>query len=142
MKQASNGDTVKVHYTGRLEDGTIFDSSVNRQPLQFIIGENQVIRGLEQSVIGMATGESKTAKIAAEDAFGPHRMELVLQVDRGQFSEELEPQVNKQVQVSREDGQTFAATITDVSEPTVTLDANHPLAGKDLTFDLQLVDVV
>lgn len=142
MRQASNGDTVKVHYTGRLEDGTEFDSSISRQPLEFRIGENRVIRGFEQAVIGMALGESKTAKIAAADGFGPHHDELVLQVERSQFSDDVEPQVNQQVQVSRADGQTFAAMITDVSSSTVTLDANHPLAGKDLTLDIQLVDIV
>lgn len=142
MKQASNGDTVKVHYTGRLEDGTQFDSSINRQPLEFTLGNNQVVPGFEDTIVGMTPGESKTERIAAKDAYGLHREELMLQVDRSQFPDELEPEVNRQVQLSAANGNTLTAKITGISGSNVTLDANHPLAGKDLTFDIQLVEIV
>ena len=141
MAQAKTGDTVKVHYTGKLEDETLFDTSINREPLQFTIGEGQVIPGFEEAVIGMNPGESKTTKIPAEKAYGPHYKERVLSVDRNQLPTELEPKVGQHLQLCKPDGQTIMAMVTDVSESTMTLDANHPLAGKDLTFDIQLVEI-
>ena len=142
MEQVQNGHTVKVHYTGTLEDGTVFDSSVDQQPLEFTIGQNQIIRGFEQAVIGMSPGESKTTKVATDEAFGPHREDLVMQVERSQFPEELEPTVGRQIQLGGPSGQTVVATISDVTETTVKLDANHPLAGKNLTFDIELLQIV
>jgi len=142
MAQAKYGDTVKVHYTGKLEDGTVFDTSLNRDPLQFTIGEGQVISGFEEAVVGMNPGESKTAKVPADKAFGPYRKEMVVVVDRNQFPKHLEPKVGEQLQIHQADGRTIVATITDVSESSVTLDANHPLAGKDLIFDIQLIEIV
>jgi peptidylprolyl isomerase len=142
MAQAKNGDTVKVHYTGKLEDGTVFDTSIERDPLQFTIGEGRVIPGFEQTVVGMNPGESKTTKIPADKAYGPHRKEMVLVVDRNQFPVDLKPKVGQQLQSRQADGGAMRVTVTDVSESSVTLDANHPLAGKDLTFDVRLVEIV
>ena len=142
MAQAKHGDTVKVHYTGKLEDGTVFDTSINRDPLQFTIGEGQIIPGFEQAVVGMNPGESKTTKVPADKAYGSHHKEEVLVVDRNQFPVDLKPEIGQKLQIRRTDGQTIVVTVTDVSESSVTLDANHPLAGKDLTFDIQLVELV
>jgi peptidylprolyl isomerase len=141
MTQAKNGDTVKVHYTGKLDDGTIFDSSIDREPLEFTLGEGQVIPGFEQAVIGLDLNESKTVKIPAEKAYGPHREELVAVVDRSQLPTDLKPEVGQQLQGRQPDGQTVTVMVTDISESSVTLDGNIPLAGKDLTFDIQLVEI-
>lgn len=141
MAQAQRGDTVKVHYTGKLDDGTVFDSSVGREPLEFTIGEGGIIPGFEQAVLGMAQGESKTETIPVEDAYGPYIEEMVLTVDRQQMPAELKPEVGQQLQLQQPDGQLIPMTITDVSGSTVTLDANHPLAGENLTFDIQLVEI-
>jgi peptidylprolyl isomerase len=141
MAQAKTGDTVKVHYTGKLDDGTVFDTSADREPLQFTVGEGQLIRDFEQAVVGMNPGESKTIQIPAENAYGPHHEEMIMVVDRSEFPEDLEPKVDQMLQVRQQDGQTFAVKVTDVSESKVTLDANHPLAGKDLTFDIQLSEI-
>jgi FKBP-type peptidyl-prolyl cis-trans isomerase 2 len=134
MAGAKNGDTVKVHYTGKLEDGTVFDTSVERDPLQFTIGQGQVIPGFEQAVVGMNPGESKTSKIPADKAYGPHRKEMILVVDRNQIPVELKPKVGQQLQSRQAEGRTIRVTVTDVSESSVTLDANHPLAGKGPDF--------
>lgn len=142
MAQAQNGDTVKVHYTGKLDDGTIFDTSADREPLQFTIGEGQLIPDFEQAVVGMKPGESKTVQIPSDNAYGPHHEEMVMAVDRKEFPDDLEPKVDQMLQVRQQDGHTFAVKVTDVSETKVTLDANHPLAGKDLTFDIQLSEIV
>ncbi|MGB2842771.1 MAG: peptidylprolyl isomerase [Halobacteriota archaeon] len=142
MAQAKHGDTVKVHYTGKLEDGTIFDTSVDCDPLQFTIGEGQIIPGFEQAVLGMNPGESKTIKIPTDEAYGTRREEMVMVVDRNQLPADLNPGVGQQLQNRQPDGQTIVVTVTEVSESSVTVDANHPLAGKDLTFDIQLVEVV
>jgi FKBP-type peptidyl-prolyl cis-trans isomerase 2 len=143
MTQAKAGDTVKVHYTGKFDDGTVFDTSTEREPLEFMIGEGRVIPGFEQAVIGMEPGDSKTTKIEAHDAYGPHRPEMVLSVERDQFPPNIDPQVDQQLQIQQPDGQTFVVTVTDITEDGqhVTLDANHPLAGQDLTFDIQLVGI-
>nr|KXH77612.1 MAG: peptidylprolyl isomerase [Candidatus Thorarchaeota archaeon SMTZ1-83] len=142
MAQARHGDTVKVHYTGKLEDGKIFDTSTNGDPLQFAIGEGQVIQGLEEAVIGMNPGESKTTRIPADKAYGPHRKEKVIELDRDRFPENLKPRLGQQLEIRHADGRKTAVTVTGVSESMVMLDANHPLAGKDLTFDIQLQEIV
>jgi len=142
MAKAKTGDTVKVHYTGKLDDGTIFDTSADREPLQFTIGEGQLIPDFEQAVVGMDPGESKTVQIPSDKAYGPHHEEMVMIVNRTEFPEDIEPKVDQRLQVRQEDGQSFAVTVTVVSESSVTLDANHPLAGKDLTFDIQLAEII
>lgn len=142
MTQAKNGDTVKVHYTGKLEDGFVFDSSENRDPLQFIIGENQVIPGFEEAVVGMAPGESKVTKIEADNAYGTHREELIQEVDKTLFPDDIELTLGLRLQVRQEDDEVIIVRVIGLSDTKVTLDANHPLAGKDLTFEIQLMEIV
>lgn len=141
MQAAKNDDTVRVNYTGTLEDGTVFDSSASREPLEFTIGAGEVIPGFEQAVIGMTPGESKQQKIAAEQAYGPRRGEMTIEVDRGQIPPELELEVGQQLQIEGPQGEVGRVTVSGLSEQTVTLDGNHPLAGKDLVFDIELVEI-
>jgi peptidylprolyl isomerase len=141
MPQAKQGDTVKVHYTGKLDDGTVFDSSQEREPLEFTIGTGTIIPGFEQAVIGMSPGELKTEVIPNDRAYGPYREEMVLQVERQQLPTELDPAVGQQLQLQDPTGEVIPVIITDISSSTVTLDANHPLAGEDLTFDIELVAI-
>lgn len=141
MPQAKQGDTVKVHYTGKLDDGTVFDSSQERDPLEFTIGTGTIIPGFEQAVIGMAPGESKTEVIPTDRAYGPYLEEMVLQVERQQLPTDIDPEVGQQLQLQHPTGEVIPVVITDVSSSVVTLDANHPLAGEDLTFDIQLVAI-
>jgi peptidylprolyl isomerase len=142
MTQAKEGDTVRVHYTGKLSDGIVFSTSVNRDPLEFTIGEGEVIPAFEQAVVGMNPGESRTTEVLADEAYGPYREEMVLELDRGQFPEDMDLEVGEQLQIRQADGKKVSVVVTDVSESSVTLDANHPLAGEDLTFDIQLVEIV
>lgn len=141
MSQAKLGDTVSVHYTGRLEDGTVFDSSEGGQPLEFALGAGNVIPGFEKAVLGMSPGDSKTMTIPSDDAYGPYFEERVLVVDRQQIPPELPVDVGGQLQLQQEGGMVIPVVITDVTEAEVTLDANHPLAGEDLTFDIRLVAI-
>ena len=142
MAEARNGDKVKVHYTGKLEDGTVFDSSVDREPLELTLGEGMVIAGFEKAVVGMNPGESKNIRIPADKVFGQYREEMVVVVNQKEFPENIKPRVGLQLDVIREDGQTFPVTVIDVSNESVTLDANHPLAGEDLIVDIQLIEIV
>jgi FKBP-type peptidyl-prolyl cis-trans isomerase 2 len=141
MATAKKGDTVKVHYKGTLEDGTEFDSSLDRDPLQFTVGAGKLILAFEQAVVGMSPGESKTLKISAADAYGPHREDLVMTVDRGELPEDLDPEVGDELELEHEE-ESFVVRVTDVSEESATLDANHPLAGEALIFDIELLEVV
>lgn len=141
MTQAKVGDTVRVHYTGKLVDGTVFDSSSNRDPLEFAIGSGGIIPGFEQAVIGMNPGDSKTTHIPADQAYGPHRQEMVLVVEREQIPPDMDLQVGQQLQLRQENGYALPVIVTEVEEAQVTLDANHPLAGEDLIFDIQLVEI-
>ncbi|MFQ4143102.1 peptidylprolyl isomerase [Chlorogloeopsis sp. ULAP02] len=141
MIQAKTGDTVKVHYTGKLDDGTVFDSSSGRDPLQFSIGEGIVIPGFEEAVVGMSPGESKTTNISAEQAYGPYRPELVMIVERQRIPTDVSLEVGQLLQISQSSGQAIPVVVTNVSEAEVTLDANHPLAGQELIFDIQLVEI-
>jgi len=140
--QAKYGDTVKVHYTGRLLDGTAFTTTINSAALQFMIGRDQIIPGLENAVVGMSPGESKTVKTPAASAFGPYRKEMTQTIDRDQFPKHLTPVVGQKLQDYQTDGQIINVMVTDVTESTVTLDTNHPLAGKDLIFDIQLMEIL
>ena len=141
MVQAKPGDTVKIHYIGKLDDGTVFDSSANREPLEFTLNEGQVIPGFDQAVMGMSPGESKTEKIPMDQAYGPRIPEMVIEVNRQQMPPDLEPEGGQQLQLQQANGQTIPVLVTEVTESKVTLDANHPLAGEDLTFDIQLVEI-
>jgi peptidylprolyl isomerase len=141
MAQAKRGDTVKVHYVGTFEDGTVFDTSREREPLPFTIGQGEVIPGFEEAVIGMNPGESKKIVIPAENAYGPRHEEMVLVVDRQHLPEGVDPQVGQQYQIPQSDGQSIIVTVTDTSESSVTLDGNHPLAGRELTFEIELIEM-
>jgi peptidylprolyl isomerase len=132
---------VKVYYTGKLEDGTVFDSSENREPLEFTIGEGRIIPGFERVVVGMSPGESKTEKVSADQAFGPYREELVLEVDRQQIPTDVNLEVGKRLQFRHANGRATQALVTDVSESKVTLDTSHPLTRSDLVFDIQLLEI-
>jgi len=138
---AKDGDTVKIHYTGTLEDGTTFDTSEGREPLEFTLGEGMVIPGFEKAVYGLQVGKSKTVTIPVEEAYGPYSDDLILVVEREELPADLEPEVGQQLQMQQTDGRTVVVIITDVSEDTITIDANHPLAGKDLTFEIELVEI-
>ena len=138
---AKNGDTVKVHYTGILEDGTVFDTSIEQEPLEFTLGEGQLIPGFEHAVIGMEVGESKTVTIPTEEAYGPRSANLIVEAGREQFPENFEPEIGQQLQMTQPDGRTITVFVVSFSETTVTIDANHPLAGEDLTFEIELVEI-
>jgi len=142
MAKAKHGDTVKVHYTGMLEDGTTFDSSRERGPIEFEIGSGMVIPGFEQAVEGMSPGETRTETFGPEQAYGPHEEEMTMKVERSRVPAGLELQAGQRLQVKSPDGETSAVTITEVTATSVTLDANHPLAGKDLSFEIELVEIV
>lgn len=141
MAQAKTGDTATVHYSGSLDDGTVFDSSKDREPLKFIIGEGKLISGFEEAVVGMAPGESKEVTLSAEQAYGPHRTELTVQVEKKQFPPNINPQVGQHLQIPQADGEVVNVRVTGLNDSTVTLDANHPLAGKDLTFQIDLLEL-
>ena len=138
---AKDGDTVNVHYTGKLEDGTVFDSSVEREPLEFTLGAGTIVPGFEEAVRGMQAGQSKTVTIPSQEAYGPRRDEMVLVIERTKLSPELKPDVGQQLQMQQPDGRAVSVLVTEVSETTITIDANHPLAGKDLTFEIELLEI-
>ena len=142
IAQAKVGDTIKVHYTGTLDDGTVFDSSVGREPLEFTIGLGQMIPGFDKGVVGLNLSESKTITIPADQAYGPYRADLVQVVARDQFPTDSELEVGQMLQASQPDGTIIFVTVTNVTDSDVTLDANHRLAGKNLTFEIQLVEIV
>lgn len=138
---AEKGDTVAVHYTGKLDDGEVFDSSRERDPLEFEVGSGQVIPGFDQAVEGLEVGESREFRIEPDQGYGQPREDLVVDVERSQFPDESKPQVGQQVQVQVAPGQNRVATIKEIEDESVTLDLNHPLAGKPLTFDVELVEI-
>lgn len=142
MTQAKPGDTVRVHYTGSLTDGTKFDSSEGREPLEFTLGSGQIIPGLDNAIPGMAAGDSKTVTVAPEDAYGVHDASRVQTVGRDAIPDHIPTEPGTQLQVQSPDGQTIPVLVTEASETEVTLDANHPLAGRELVFDLELVEIV
>jgi len=142
VAQVKKGDSVKVHYTGKLEDGTAFGTSDDDGPIEFTIGLDQVIPGFEEAIIGMEPGEERTARVAADEAYGPYHKELVISVARDEFPAGFQPLLGQELEFRREDGNVFSVTITEVSTSSVTLDGNHPLAGKDLSFEIKLVEIV
>ncbi len=142
MAQAKTGDTVHVNYTGKLADGTIFDTSRDRHPVQFTIGKGQLIADFEQAVIGMNKGDAKTVVIPADQAYGPRLEENVVAVDRKNLPADLKAEVGQRLEITQADDKTVLVTVVEVSEASMTLDANHPLAGKDLTFDIELVGII
>jgi FKBP-type peptidyl-prolyl cis-trans isomerase 2 len=142
MAAVKEGDTVRIHYTGKLEDGTVFDSSEGSASLELKLGKGEVLPGLEKGLIGMNIGESKTIRIGAEQGYGLHQKERVFEYDRNRLPEDFEPETGKQMNMFRADGMPVQVTVAGVSETSVTLDCNHPLAGKDLVFDVTLEEIL
>lgn len=141
MAAAQKGDNVKIHYKGTLQDGSVFDSSEGRDPLAFTLGGGQVIPGFDDAVMGMTTGEKKNVTIPADQAYGTRNDELVMPVPISQVPEDLSPEVGQQLQVGGPDGQPLLVTVADITDEHIMLDANPPLAGEDLTFDIELVSI-
>ena len=141
MSQAKKGDTVKVHYTGKLQDGSVFDSSANREPLQFTLGGGNMIPGFEQAVLGMDVGDKKTAEIPSTQAYGEKREDMIISVPKENVPGDISPEVGQQLAIQQQGGQQVPVTVTEVTDEKVVLDANHPLAGKDLIFDIELVEI-
>ena len=142
MTQASKGDTVRIHYTGRLTDGTQFDSSAGRAPLEFQLGSGQIISGLDRQIEGMSVGDTATLTIPAAEAYGEHHPEGVQTLPRERIPETVDVSLGARLQATAPDGQQMTLTVIDVNDEAVTVDANHPLAGKDLVFDVELVEVI
>lgn len=142
MAHAKQGDTVRVHYTGTLNDGTVFDSSVGGEPLEFTLGEGQLIPGFEKAVMGLAVGDRTTALIPSDEAYGPHRADGLIQVPRTNIPTDIQPQIGQQLQMQTQDGRPVPVRVVAVDDTSITVDANHPLAGKDLSFDIEVVAIV
>ena len=142
MQEAKNGDTVKVHYNGRLISGETFDSSAGREPLEFEVGSGTVIKGFDDGVTGMKVGEKKTVNIPAEQAYGEKNPDMVIDYPRSQFPEHIDLKVGEQLVMSSASGQQFQVRIAEIKDDVVLLDANHPLAGEELIFDIELVEIV
>mgnify|MGYP003147923453 CR=1 FL=1 len=138
---ATDGDIVRIHYTGRLDDGTVFDSSDGREPLEFTVGGGKVIVGFDYGVRGMTEGEEKTVRIPADQAYGERDDERIMQIPRGQVPDEITPEIGMHLQIGLPTGGAIPATIVSMDETSITLDANHALAGKALTFDLELIEL-
>jgi FKBP-type peptidyl-prolyl cis-trans isomerase 2 len=141
LSTIKEGDTVSVHYTGTLTTGEVFDSSKNREPLTFTLGQGQLIAGFEKAVIGLSEGDSTTAKIPAKEAYGEVNPEMIVDVPKNQLPTEIEARVGLQLQLNQPNGQAIPVQITEVKEETITIDANHPLAGKDLNFDIKVIEI-
>ena len=141
MSKAKDGDTVKVHYTGTLENGEVFDTSKEREPLEFQLGQGQLIPGFEKAVIGMSEGDSTKVDIPSDEAYGEVRDDLIINVPKDQLPDDVEPKIGMQLQVNQQNGQPIPVRITEIKDEELVLDANHPLAGKDLTFDIELLEV-
>lgn len=141
MSKVKDGDTVKVHYTGKLENGDVFDSSREQEPFEFTVGNRAVIPGFEKGVLGMEVGDTKTIEIPPEEAYGEKQDELVVEVKKSEFPEDITPTVGQRLQIKQGDGNPIVVTITDLTEESITLDANHPLAGYTLFFDVEVVDI-
>ncbi len=139
--KAENGNTVKVHYTGTLEDGTVFDSSEGREPLQFKVGSGEVIPGFDTAVMGLEAGESRTTTIPANQAYGPHMPGQIIEVPRDGIPPDFKPAIGDVVQLKDPQGKPLQATVEEINDDVVKFDANHPLAGKDLTFEVKVVAI-
>ena len=142
MAQVKQGDKVRVHYTGTYDDGTVFDSSAERDPLEVTVGTGMVIQGFDRALVDMEPGQKKNVNIPAAEAYGPRAEELVAEIPRERIPENIQLEVGQQLQLSLADGGEAIVMIVDLSEKTVTLDANHPMAGLDLNFELELVEIL
>jgi FKBP-type peptidyl-prolyl cis-trans isomerase 2 len=141
MQQVKKGDTVKVHYHGKLTNGETFDSSEGKEPLEFKVGEGSVIKGFDEGVMGMQIGDRKTIQVPIEDAYGPKNEEMLIEFPKDRFPSDMNPEVGMPLTMSNGSGQNFRVTIIEVKDDSVILDANHPLAGEDLIFDIELVEI-
>ena len=141
MEAAKKGDRVKVHYTGKLQDGTVFDSSVDRDPLEFTLGDGNMIQGFDKAVQGLKKGETVTANIPSTEAYGPRKTEMMVEVPKAEVPENINPVVGQQLAIQQADGQSMPVVVAEVNDDKIVLDANHPLAGKDLTFEIELVEI-
>ena len=140
MKQATAGDTVRVHYTGTLDNGTTFDTSADKDPMEVTLGSGQILPGVEDAILGMTEGDSKTVTLEAESAFGVHNPDLIQQVERARIPDEIDLEIGAVLQATDETGNPLHLTVVEFDDQAVNLDANHPLAGRDLTFELTLVE--
>ncbi len=141
MNAAKEGDKVRVHYTGRLENGDVFDDSRDREPLEFTIGEGKIIPGFEEAVKGMSPGDTSTETIPCKKAYGERREDLVVSLERSELPDDIDPDIGQPLQMEQNDGSRLNVIVTDRDESTITLDANHPLAGRDLEFQIELVEI-
>ena len=141
MQQVKSGDTVSVHYHGKLTDGSTFDSSEGREPLQFTVGQGQVIKGFDVALVDMIVGDKKTVQIPVNDAYGERRDDMLMEYPKNDFPPDMKPEAGMQLQMSDNQGNVFPVVIAEVLEDAVVLDANHPLAGQDLVFDIELVSI-
>jgi peptidylprolyl isomerase len=142
MGKVKSGDKVKVHYTGQLRDGEVFDTSRDREPIEFEIGGGTVIPGFESGILGMEEGESKRISISAEDAYGPRQEELVATVAKNEFPDHITPELGQELQIKQPDGGVIKVIVSEMDDEIVTLDANHPLAGRTLFFDVELLEII
>lgn len=141
MSEAKSGNNVKVHYTGKLKDGTVFDSSKDRDPLEFKLGDGNMIPGFEKAITGMNTGDTVTAEIPADEAYGERRTDLVVEVPMEKVPNDITPEVGQKLTIKQPDGNQIPVVITETKSDSIVLDANHPLAGKDLVFEIELLDI-
>jgi len=141
MQQVKKGDTVKVNYHGKLTNGDTFDSSEGKEPLEFKVGEGSVIKGFDEGVMGMKIGDKKTIQVPVDDAYGPKNEEMLIEFPKDRFPSDMNPEVGMPLTMSNGSGQNFRVTIIEVKDDSVLLDANHPLAGEDLIFDIELVSI-
>ena len=141
MSKVKDGDTVKVHYTGKLENGEVFDTSKEQEPFEFTVGNKAVIPGFEKCVVGMEVGDSKSIEIPPEEAYGAKQDQLVVEVNRSEFPDDITPTIGQRLQIRQQDGNPIIVTITDLAEDIITLDANHPLAGYTLFFDVEVIEL-
>ncbi|HSJ69782.1 MAG TPA: peptidylprolyl isomerase [Anditalea sp.] len=141
MSVATKGNTVKVHYTGKLKDGTIFDSSENREPLEFTLGDGNMIKGFDAAVQGMNVGDDKSVTIPSDEAYGEKKDEMLVDIPRTQVPADIQPEVGMDLSIQNQQGQPMPVKVVHVDEEKITLDANHPLAGQDLIFDIKLVEI-
>ena len=142
MQQVKDGDKVKVHYNGKLRNGETFDSSEGREPLEFTVGGGQVIKGFDEGVKGMQVGDKRTVEIEVQDAYGEKNEDMIIEFPKAQFPPDMNPEAGMQLMMNNGQGQSFPVVIKEIREETVLLDANHPLAGQDLIFDIELVEIV
>ena len=142
MQQVKSGDKVRVHYHGKLRNGETFDSSEGREPLEFTVGSGQVIKGFDEGVKGMQTGDKRVVEIAVEDAYGEKEEGRVVEFPKEQFPEDLNPEIGMQLMMSDGQGHSIPVLVSEVKEESIILDANHPLAGEDLIFDIELIEIV